>query len=159
MKLPARLVGQIVMLACLASPSFAGPQFVDGAALSGYDAVAYQEDGKAVRGQTTIATDWNGATWLFASPAHLASFRAEPARYAPAYDGHCAFAASEGRKSGGIPEMWQVSGGRLYLLCSKTAFEKWTAEFDKRLAQADANWLTLAPLPAAQPSAPPPAKP
>lgn len=145
--------------ACLTPPGLAGPQFVDGAALSGYDAVAYQDEGKPVRGQTTIATDWNGATWFFASPAHLALFQANPTRYAPAYDGHCAYAASEGRKSGGVPELWQVSGGRLYLLCSKTAFEKWTAEFDKRLVQADANWSTLEPLPTSNPSAQSPAKP
>jgi hypothetical protein len=90
---------------------------------------------------------------------HLAQFRADPARYAPAYDGHCAYAASEGRKSAGMPELWQVTGGRLYLLCSKSAFEKWTSEFDTRLARANANWVTLEPLPAARPNPPPPATP
>ena len=154
-----RLVAQLVGMVLLASPSFAGPQFVDGSALSGFDAVAYYDEGVAVRGAPAITTDWNGATWHFATPAHLAQFRADPARYAPAYDGHCAYAASEGRKSGGIPEMWQVAGGHLYLLCSKTAFEKWTSEFDARLAQANANWVTLEPLPAARPNQPSPAKP
>jgi YHS domain-containing protein len=125
-----QVIGQIAVMALLTSPSFAGPQFVDGAALSGYDAVAYQDEGAAVRGETTITTEWNGATWRFATPAHLAQFHADPARYAPAYDGHCAYAASEGRKSGGMPELWQVKGGRLYLLCSKSAVEKWTSEFD-----------------------------
>jgi YHS domain-containing protein len=158
-KLPMQMIGQIAVMALLTSPSFAGPQFVDGAALSGYDAIAYQDEGAAVRGETTITTEWNGATWRFATPAHLAQFRADPARYAPAYDGHCAYAASEGRKSGGMPELWQVKGGRLYLLCSKSAVEKWTSEFDTRLARANANWLTLEPLPAARPNPPPPATP
>jgi YHS domain-containing protein len=156
---PKRVIGQIVVMVLLTSPGFAGQQFVDGAALSGYDAVAYQDEGAAVRGETTITTDWNGATWRFATPAHAAQFRADPARYAPAYDGHCAYAMSEGRKSGGMPELWQVAGGRLYLLCSKSAFEKWTSEFDARLARANANWLTLEQMPAASPKPPPSAKP
>ena len=91
--------------------------------------------------------------------AHLAQFQANPARYAPAYDGRCAYAASEGRKSAGMPEMSQVAQGRLYLLCSKPAFEKWTTEFDARSARADANWVTLEALPAAIPASPPPAVP
>src|SRR5471032_536025 len=156
-QLPMQMIGQIVVMALLTSPGFAGQQFVDGAALSGYDAVAYQDERAAVRGETTITTDWNGATWRFATPAHLAQFRADPARYAPAYDGHCAYAVSEGRKSGGMPELWQVAGERLYLLCSKSAFDKWTSEFDTRLARANANWLELEPLPAARPKPPPPA--
>jgi YHS domain-containing protein len=159
MQLPMQMIGQIVVMALLTSPGFAGQQFVDGAALSGYDAVAYQDEGAAVRGETTITTDWNGATWRFATPAHLAQFRADPARYAPAYDGHCAYAVSEGRKSGGTPELWLVAGKRLYLLCSKSAFEKWTSEFDTRLTRANANWSTLELLPAARPKPPPPAKP
>jgi YHS domain-containing protein len=159
MQLAKKVIGQAAAMALLTSPAFAGPQFVDGAALSGYDAVAYQDQGAAVHGEPTVTTDWNGATWRFATPAHLAQFRADPARYAPAYDGHCAYAVSEGRKSGGMPELWQVASGRLYLLCSKSAFEKWTSEFDARLARANANWLTLEPLPAALPKPPSPATP
>lgn len=159
MQLPMQFIGQIVVMALLTSPGFAGQQFVDGAALSGFDAVAYQDEHAAVRGETTITTDWNGATWRFATPAHLAQFRADPARYAPAYDGHCAYAVSEGRKSGGMPELWQVVGERLYLLCSKSAFDKWTSEFDTRLARANANWLALELLPAARPKPRPQANP
>ncbi len=159
MHLPTRMTGPFVVMALLTSSSFAGEQFVDGAALSGYDAVAYQDEGAAVRGETTITTDWNGATWRFATPTHLAQFLVDPVRYAPAYDGHCAYAVSEGRKKGGMPELWQVVGQRLYLLCSKSALEKWTSDFDARLARANANWVTLEPLPAALPNPAPPDKP
>ena len=145
----------VVGLTLLGSAARAGPQFVaEGAALSGYDAVAYQDESKAVRGNASFTADWNGATWRFTSAAHLARFEANPTQYAPAYDGHCAYAASEGRKSAGMPDMWQVAYDRLYLLCSTSAFEKWTAEFDARLARADANWVTLESLPAAAPAVP-----
>ena len=152
MQLSMQVIGQMMVMALLTLPCFAGPQFVDGAAVSGFDAVAYQDEGAAVRGEPTIITDWNGATWHFESQAHLAQFRADPARYAPAYDGHCAYAVSEGRKSGGVPELWQVVGGHLYLLCSKSAFDKWTSEFDTRLVRANENWLKLEALPAARPN-------
>ena len=55
----------------------------EGAALSGYDAVVYQDDGKAVRGDTSITADGNGATWRFTSADRRAQFQAKPARYAP----------------------------------------------------------------------------
>ena len=131
----------------------------EGAALSGYDAVTCQDDGKAVRGDTSITADSNGATWRFTSADHRAQFQANPARYAPAYDGHCAYAASEGRKSAGNPKMWQVAQDRLYQPCSKTAVETWITEFDARLARADANWVMLEALAAAIPISPPPLAP
>jgi hypothetical protein len=58
-----------------------------------------------------------------------------------------------------MPELWQVVGQHLYLLCSKSALEKWTSDFDTRLARANANWVTLEPLPAALPNPAPSDKP
>jgi YHS domain-containing protein len=52
-------------------------------AVSGYDPVAYFADGKPVEGSGDHAHEWQGATWRFASPAHLDQFKADPARYAP----------------------------------------------------------------------------
>lgn len=160
MSVHAWAISWILGSTLLASATWAGPQFTaEGAALSGYDAVAYQDEGKAVHGDASITAGWNSATWRFTSAAHLAQFQANPTRYAPAYDGHCAFAASEGRKSAGNPELWQVAQDRLYLLCSQSAFEKWTTEFDARVARADANWVTLEALPAAIPRPSPPTAP
>ena len=155
-RLGKAVMAPVLALLLMTSHSHAGPQYVDGAALSGYDAVAYQTDGVVIRGEPTITADWNGAIWRFATPAHAKQFQANPARYAPAYDGHCAYAVSEGRKSAGLPEFWQVAGGRLFLHCSKIALEKWTAEFDTRLARAEENWRTLEAEPASRPAQSPP---
>ena len=57
MQLPMRVIGNVMVMALLTSPSFVGPQFVDGAALSGYDTVAYQDESAAVRGEATITTE------------------------------------------------------------------------------------------------------
>ncbi len=132
-----------------------GRQFVEnGLAVSGYDAVAYQSASGPVQGAVEFTLEWNGAIWRFLSAANRDAFQGDPSRYAPAYDGHCAYAVSEGRKSGGVLELWQIASGRLFLLCSKTAVEKWTTEFSVRLAQADQNWRTLESLPAAAPKLP-----
>jgi len=149
-----RLIG-LILAAGLAAPANAGSQFVAGGyALSGYDVVAYQTSGGPIPGDAGFILDWNGAVWRFASAANRDAFCSDPRRYGPAYDGHCAYAVSEGRKSGGVPELWYVAEGRLFLLCSKTAFETWTKEFDSRVARADANWPALEGLPAAVPAQP-----
>ena len=49
-------------------------------AVSGYDPVAYFTDGEPVEGSDDLVFDWNGATWRFASQAHLDQFKADPAR-------------------------------------------------------------------------------
>ena len=37
-------------------------------------------DGKPVEGRSDLTYAWNGATWRFASPAHLDQFKADPAK-------------------------------------------------------------------------------
>jgi YHS domain-containing protein len=57
--------------------------------LKGYDAVAFFEQGKPVKGNPTIKSSYQGATYLFASEADKTAFDKEPARYAPQYVGFC----------------------------------------------------------------------
>ena len=58
-----RFAGQsLVVLALLTSIGLAGPQFVDGATWSDYDAIAYRGEGATVRGEPTITTKRAGAT-------------------------------------------------------------------------------------------------
>src|SRR4051794_7306461 len=66
----------------------------DGAAIQGYDTVAYFTDNKAVKGNAKIKSNFEGADYYFVSAAHKALFDADPAKYAPAYGGYCGYAAS-----------------------------------------------------------------
>src|SRR5512147_739360 len=93
------LAASALALLLLASPGRAGPQFI--VALGGYDAVAYQTPGEAVQGRNEHAFFWNGATWLFSSEANRDAFAANPERFAPRYDGYCAYAASQSYKAPG----------------------------------------------------------
>ena len=65
---------------------------VKGVAVGGYDPVAYFTVGKPVPGKADITVTHEGATWRFASAANRDAFKAEPAKYAPQYGGHCAWA-------------------------------------------------------------------
>ena len=60
-------------------------------AINGYDTVAYFTDGKPVKGQDGLSTQWMGAKWKFSSQAHLDLFKGNPEKYAPQYGGYCAY--------------------------------------------------------------------
>src|SRR5439155_18425606 len=61
----------------------------DGAAILGYDAVAYFTDNKPAKGNPKIQSEYEGAKYYFAFAEHKALFDANPAKYAPAYGGYC----------------------------------------------------------------------
>lgn len=66
-------------------------------AISGYDPVAYFTEGKPIEGSDEFTTDYDGATWRFASQANRDTFIEDPERFAPQYGGYCAWAVD--RKS------------------------------------------------------------
>src|SRR5258708_21784515 len=95
----------------------------DGAAILGYDAVAYFTDNKPMKGNPKISSEYEGAKYHFASGEHKALFDANPAKYAPAYGGYCRYAASIDRLSPLNPERFQIIHGRLLLQNNKKANE------------------------------------
>lgn len=115
----------------------------DGFALGGTDPVAYVSEGAPVRGEARFATDWMGARWTFASAANRDAFAADPERYAPAFGGYCAFAASRGYLAPTVPEAWSIQDGRLYLNASLRARELWLAELPGVIAAGEANWPAI----------------
>lgn len=133
------------LLALLAAPLLlaAGPVWTgrDGAApaAGGMDVVSYFS-GTPVPGDPAHEATHQTARFLFATPENLAAFKAAPGRYLPQYGGHCAWAASEGRRAGGDPQVWRIVEGKLYFNCSKSAEEKWLANLKTNLEKADEWW-------------------
>ena len=102
-------------------------------AIAGYDPVAYFRLGKPAKGSESFAYDWNGRHWLFASADHRDAFSADPQAFAPQNDGGCALAGALG-KSGpdapaGVPEIWTVRDGRLFLASNRVAQVLWRLLF------------------------------
>ena len=112
-------------------------------AIKGYDTVAYFKEGKALKGNETFTVQWHNMTWYFATKENKDLFAAGPEKYAPQYDGYCAWALTESRKAITDPEVWKIVDGKLYLNCSKSAYEKWSKDIPGNIKKADANWLKL----------------
>ena len=141
------------------SAAQAGEQYVDesGFALSGYDPVAYfemkqvpvgEKQSEAVPGKADITAEYNGATWAFASQAHREKFLADPAKYAPAFDGHCAYGIAQGGKVPGNPNLWRIVDGKLYLNITPTVVGFWESDIPGNLSKAENNWSSKESAPA-----------
>jgi hypothetical protein len=131
----------IVLLLTGLGGSAVGKSLMDDAAIKGYDSVAYFKAGKALKGSESLAFPWHGMTWYFSTKENRELFAAKPEKYAPQYDGFCAWAMTESRKAQTDPEIWKIVEGKLYLNCSPAAYEKWSRDIPGNIKKADANWL------------------
>jgi YHS domain-containing protein len=172
MRTVTRLALATGFAALLATGALAGEQYVNetGFANSGYDVVAYFDleqapvgspQPPAVPGRADLAADYNGARFAFATEENRDRFLADPARYAPAYDGHCAYGVTKGGKVPGNPNLWRIVDGKLYLNITETVVGFWEEDIPGNLATSETNWRDLDPAPAAsnpiphfEPSAP-----
>lgn len=137
-------------------PAFAGEQFVDqtGYAVSGFDVVAYRSleqvavgeaQTAAVPGRTDITADYNGAKFAFATDENHAAFLANPERYVPQYDGHCAYGVSKGGKVPGNPNLWRIIDDKLYLNITKNVVGFWEEDIPGNINLAEGNWPGIEP--------------
>src|SRR5262245_32735482 len=115
----------------------------EGAAILGYDPVAYFTDGKALKGNPKFKSTAEGANYYFVSAEHQALFEANPAKYVPAYGGYCGYAASINRLSPISPEWFQIEDGRLILQHNKKAFDLFNHALKQNTLKADVNWPGL----------------
>jgi len=131
----------VVLAAALAAgAAAAGAAQGQDLAIKGYDAVAYFTLGKATRGSESFTFRWHDKTWRFSIREHRDLFAADPLRYAPQYDGYCAWAMTESRLAITDPEVWKIVDGKLYLNCSQAAYEKWSRDIPGHIRKADAIW-------------------
>lgn len=145
-----------VMGGAAASPVYAGPEvntstgivLVDGKpgpslAVRGYDVVAYFTEGKPVLGDANFAAKYGQASYRFASQADLDAFKADPAKYVPAYGGYCAYGVSVGAKFDADPTLWTVDNGHLYLNLDKNIQGLFLKDVSGAIKKADKNWPGL----------------
>lgn len=155
----------LAVLALTATRAGAGEQYVDdsGFAVSGYDVVAYRDltqapvgsqQPKAVAGRKDITARYNGATFAFANEANRERFLADPAKYAPAYDGHCAYGVAKGGKVPGNPNLWRIVDGTLYLNITPNVVGFWEEDIDGNIDTAEGNWPKIDPAPASEMAVP-----
>ena len=89
---------------------------------------------------------WRGAKWRFASEQSRDQFSANPEKYTPAYNGHCANAMSLGEgliKTDGTH--WEIFDDKLYLFYASRGRNRWLDAEDYRVYKtiADQAWQAL----------------
>lgn len=114
-----------------------------GIAIDGTDVLSYWQTGAPIAGSPEFTHDWMGKTWQFASAETRDVFIADPDRYAPAYGGHCAFAASRGYVASSVPEAWTIHEDRLFLNFSLGVRRRWLRDVPGHVARGDENWPGL----------------
>ena len=114
-----------------------------GLAIQGYDPVAFFTDGKPVKGKAEFPARHNGALFYFASKEHRDVFKADPAKYEPAFGGYCAYGVSRNKLVEIDVEAFQIVDGRLLLQYSKGVRDDFNKDTKGNLAKAKSNWPAL----------------
>lgn len=119
-------------------------------AIGGHDTVAYhqpdnQQAHTTTKGEKKFLVEWNDARWYFASKASADKFAADPARYKPEYNGHCANALSLGEgliQTDGT--VWEFFGDQLHLFYAERGRQRWlNGDWKSYKQQANTAWNTL----------------
>ena len=111
-------------------------------AVGGFDTVSYFS-GAPVEGSADFSTEYNGATFQFASLENLNTFLGDPARFAPQYGGHCAYGAAKEAAFPGDPAVYAVVDGKLYLNLNSEVQDLWNKDQAGYIEAAEQNWPAL----------------
>ena len=114
-----------------------------GPALDGYCPVCYIAAGKAVKGEESRAHEYKGETYLFVSDEALAAFKATPEKFLPAYNGHCSYGISLGKKFDGDPTKFTVVDGKIYLNGNQEVHDKFLKDSENLIKKADGEWKKI----------------
>jgi YHS domain-containing protein len=145
------VVSLAIVLTGLAFPAFAVKQtggeyntLHAGLGAKGYDVVSYFSVGKAVAGSDRHTAEYGGVKWQFSSAENLASFKSDPAKYAPQYGGFCAWGASVGKLFDVDPiNGWKIVDGKLYLNFNAEINATFSKDPEGFITKANRNWPAL----------------
>ncbi len=141
MKIPVTIATLTAALCLVCSAAIAGEFYEkDGAAIRGYDPVAYFTERMPVKGSEQVTTEYKGSTFRFASAANREAFVADPDKYAPQYGGFCAFGMAKGYKASTEPAAFTVVGDKLYLNYNEDVRTRWQKDIPGYVNKADRNW-------------------
>lgn len=87
----------------------------NGAAIAGYDPVAYFLEQAPKAGSPDFQLEHQGSVWRFANAGNRAAFRDHPEIYTPAFGGYDPVALASGLIVPGTPRFFLIHAGKLYL--------------------------------------------
>lgn len=117
----------------------------------GYDVANYFTTNTAERGSVEFSTSHDGATYYFVNVENLKTFKANPSKYLPQFDGYCAFAVANMNKKVPVnPETFRIDDGKLYLFYNDfwegkpfNTIVPWLNNEVEMQKLAETNWKTL----------------
>ncbi|MCX6606978.1 MAG: YHS domain protein [Acidobacteria bacterium] len=115
-------------------------------AVGAFDPVSYFPEGGGTpkRGLIGNAFEYQGATYRFSNKENLAKFRQNPAKYAPAYNGWCAWALAALDKEVDVdPTSFVIRNGKLYLFYKDPELDTramWQKDAEGLFKKAETNW-------------------
>lgn len=123
----------------------------DNVVLDGHDVVAYHTMDQAVKGGAGHSATYDGVKFQFANAENLALFKQDPARYAPKFNGYCAFAAAHhNAKVPANADTFKMYNGELLMFFNDLNEGKkfntkvpWNGNEKALYATAVENWKTL----------------
>jgi hypothetical protein len=110
-----------------------------GAALFGFDPVAYFIDGKAIAGEERLSLLWGGMKWRFASVHNLEIFQRAPEAYLPRIGGLDPLRLADGFRTAADPRIFLIDGEVLWLFRNERSRAQFLADPSAK-HRAQANW-------------------
>jgi hypothetical protein len=111
-----------------------------GLAIGGYDPVAFFTDGRPVAGSANFELRYAGAIWRFRNVGNRDAFAAQPDIYMPKFGGYDPIGVTRNVAVAGNPNVWLISGERLYLFYDRGRLEKFATDTDRLSAEAERKW-------------------
>jgi YHS domain-containing protein len=137
-----KVVGLVTGAALIFGLQAVAGQFYEknGAAIDGYDPVAYFTDKAAVKGVDTISYTYKDSKFLFATEAHKEAFVKNPEQYVPQFNGYCAYGVAQGAKAKIEGQSFKIVNKKLYLNYDKSVQKKWEANQSGFIKDANKKW-------------------
>jgi hypothetical protein len=111
-----------------------------GLAIDGYDPVAFYTEGKAVPGSPDFELLFGDVVWRFCNLGNREAFAAHPDVYMPRFGGYDPLGVARGVAVTGVPSLWAISGGRLFLFHDRRRLDTFTADAERIIAAAERKW-------------------
>jgi hypothetical protein len=111
-----------------------------GLAIGGYDPVAFFTDGRSMAGRPEFELRHGGAVWRFRNVGNREAFAARPEVYMPQFGGYDPVGVARGVAVAGSPDLWLISGERLFLFYDHARLEKFSADPERVIATAERKW-------------------
>jgi YHS domain-containing protein len=111
-----------------------------GLAIGGYDPVAFFTDGRPMPGSADFELRYGGAIWRFCNIGNRAAFAAKPEVYMPQFGGYDPLGVLRGVAVAGNPNVWLITGERLYLFYDRPRLETFAGDAERLAADAAHKW-------------------